>query len=113
MPKVLAAGHRGDEAFFDPTREELGKAGVELVLEPFSTREELLAAAKDVDALVESSLMYDRAVLEALPNVKALCARGIGFDRFDVEAATDLGVVVINLPRVFHREVAHHALSLW
>jgi D-3-phosphoglycerate dehydrogenase len=113
MPKVLAAGHRGDEAFFDPAREELSKAGVELVLKPFSTREELLAAAQDVDALVESSLQYDRELLQQLPNLKALCARGIGVDRFDLDAATDLGIVCINLPRVFHREVAHHALSLW
>jgi D-3-phosphoglycerate dehydrogenase len=113
MPKVLAAGHRGDLAFFDPTKEELSKAGVELSLVPFSTKEELLAAAADVDAIVESSLMYDREVLQQLPKLKALCARGIGFDRFDVDAATDLGIVVINLPRVFHREVAHHTLALW
>jgi D-3-phosphoglycerate dehydrogenase len=113
MPKVLAAGHRGDEAFFNPTREELEKAGVELVLTPFSTRDELLAAAADADALVESSLPYDRELLERLPNLKALCARGIGVDRFDLDAATELGIVCINLPRVFHREVAHHALSLW
>ena len=113
MPKVLAAGHRGDEAFFNPTREELSKAGVELVLTPFSTRDELLAAARGVDALIESSLQYDRGLLEQLPDLKALCARGIGVDRFDLDAATDLGIVCINLPRVFHREVAHHALSLW
>lgn len=113
MPRVLAAGHRGDEAFFDPTREELRKAGVELVVAPFNNAAELLPLARDVDALVESSVMYDRALLEQLPNLKALCARGIGFDRFDVEAATDLGILCINLPRVFHREVAHHTLALW
>jgi D-3-phosphoglycerate dehydrogenase / 2-oxoglutarate reductase len=113
MPKVLAAGHRGDEAFFDPARVELTKAGVELVVKPFSTREELLAAAQGVDALIESSLPYDRELLAELPELKALCARGIGVDRFDLDAATELGIVCINLPRVFHREVAHHALSLW
>jgi D-3-phosphoglycerate dehydrogenase len=113
MPKVLAAGHRGDEAFFIPTREELSKAGIELVIAPFNSAAELLPLAQDADALVEASIQYDRAVLEQLPNLKALCARGIGVDRFDLDAATDLGIVCINLPRVFHREVAHHALSLW
>src|SRR5205807_243130 len=47
-----------------------------------------------------------------LPNLKAICALGIGVDDFDLEAATELGIVAINLPRVFHREVAAHTMAL-
>jgi D-3-phosphoglycerate dehydrogenase len=112
-PRVLAQGSNDAGGFFDPAREEFAKAGVELVLADFSNADELLKAAADVDALIESSLSYDRALLTQLPNLKALCARGIGVDRFDLDAATELGIVCINLPRVFHREVAHHALALW
>jgi D-3-phosphoglycerate dehydrogenase len=112
-PTVLAANQHGGGGFFDPTREELAKYGVELVLRDFGNQDELIQVAQDADILIESSVNYDRRVLEALPRLKALCARGIGFDRFDVDAATDLGILVINLPRVFHREVAHHALALW
>jgi D-3-phosphoglycerate dehydrogenase len=112
-PKVLAANQHGGGGFFDQTRAELEKVGVDLVLRDFTNQEELLKVAQDVDVLVESSVMYDRNVLAKLPRLKALCARGIGFDRFDVDVATELGIVVINLPRVFHREVAHHTLALW
>jgi len=112
-PKVLAANQHGGGGFFDPTREELEKFGVDLVLRDFSNQEELLKVAQDVDVLIESSVMYDDNVLSKLPRLKALCARGIGFDRFDVDAATKHGILVVNLPRVFHREVAHHTLALW
>src|SRR5262249_50618725 len=111
--KVLAANQHAGGDFFAPTRAELEKFGVDLVLRDFNNQEELLKVARDVDILIESSVNYDKAVMEQLPQLKALCARGIGFDRFDVEGATELGILVVNLPRVFHREVAHHTLSLW
>ena len=112
-PRALASGLRGMGGFFDPTRVELEKAGVELVMSDFRTPDELIAAARDVDGIFESAVHYSRDVLSRLPNLKAICALGIGVDRFDLEAATELGIVAINLPRVFHREVAHHALALW
>ncbi len=99
-------------AFVEPARAELEKAGVELVLAPFGNADELVDAARGVDGLFESSVHYTRDVLERLPSVRAISAMGIGVDRFDVAAATDLGIVVINLPRVFHREVAAHAMAL-
>jgi D-3-phosphoglycerate dehydrogenase len=37
---------------------------------------------------------------------------GVGYDVIDVAAATELGVVVINVPDVWVREVANHALAL-
>jgi len=112
-PKALASALRGMDGFFDPARVELDKAGVELVLREFRTPEEFVVAAADVDGVFESAVQYRREVLAQLPNLKALCALGIGVDRFDIEAATEMGIVCINLPRVFHREVAHHALALW
>ncbi|HEV8633715.1 MAG TPA: C-terminal binding protein [Chloroflexota bacterium] len=112
-PRALASGLRGLGGFFDPTRVELEKVGVELVMSDFRTPEELVAAAKEVDGIFESAVHYTRDVLSQLPKLKAICALGIGVDRFDLEAATELGIVAINLPRVFHREVAHHALALW
>jgi D-3-phosphoglycerate dehydrogenase / 2-oxoglutarate reductase len=37
---------------------------------------------------------------------------GVGYDVIDVPAATELGVVVINVPDIWIREVANHALAL-
>jgi len=93
-------------------KEELDKAGVEVVQAPFQNEAELLEVARDVEGLFENPVRITREVMAQLPNLRVLCAAGIGVDRFDVEAATDLGIVVVNLPRVFHREVAAHAMAL-
>ena len=37
---------------------------------------------------------------------------GVGYDVIDVPAATELGVVVVNVPDLWIREVANHALAL-
>lgn len=111
-PRALASSRRRDESFYDPTRAELEKTGCELVLAPFRTMEELLPVAQDVDAIYQGPVPMNRELLEQLPNLKAICALGIGYDDFDVAAATELGIVVINLPKVFHREVAQHAMAL-
>jgi D-3-phosphoglycerate dehydrogenase len=50
--------------------------------------------------------------MEALEGVKAVMRTGVGYDVIDVPAATELGVVVINVPDVWIREVANHALAL-
>lgn len=112
-PRALASANFGGDTFFQPTRVEFETFGVDLVMGDFSTPEELIAAAKDVDGIFESAVHCTRDLLVQLPNLRALCALGIGVDRFDVEGATELGIVCINLPRVFHREVAHQALALW
>src|SRR5207253_3116111 len=66
----------------------------------------------EADALYQGPVPMSRELLTQLPNLKAICALGIGFDDFDVDTATELGIVVINLPRVFHREVAAHTWAL-
>jgi D-3-phosphoglycerate dehydrogenase len=37
---------------------------------------------------------------------------GVGYDVIDVPAATELGVIVVNIPDLWVREVANHALGL-
>lgn len=104
-------GGRGEE-FWTPTRAALSEVGAELRLEPYRTFDELLPLAKEADAIYQGPVPMSRELLSQLPNLRTICALGIGFDDFDVEAATELGIVVINLPRVFHREVAQHTMAL-
>ena len=112
-PRALAALRSGlANEFYAPTRAELDKAGVDLVLEHYATIEEILPFAREVDAIYQGPVAMNRELLSQLPNLKAICALGVGFDDFDVDTATELGIVVINLPRVFHREVAAHTMAL-
>ena len=68
MPKrALANASRNWSGFFDPTRVELEKAGVELVMADFKTAEELVALAREhqVEAIYESAVHVTKDALAA------------------------------------------------
>jgi D-3-phosphoglycerate dehydrogenase len=52
-------------------------------------------------------------LIDRLPELKAVVRAGIGVDNIDVEAATEKGVYVVNVPDPFTEEVAVHALTLY
>jgi D-3-phosphoglycerate dehydrogenase / 2-oxoglutarate reductase len=72
----------------------------------------LIARTRDADALVVAFSPIPRAVLSALEGLKVVVRTGVGYDVIDVPAATELGVVVVNIPDLWVREVANHALAL-
>lgn len=113
--KALASARTmGGDDFFAPTRAELAKADVDLVLAPYRTLDELLPIAREnqVQAIYQGPVPMSRALIEQIPSLRVICALGIGVDDVDLDAATQNGVVVINIPRVFHREVAQHTWAL-
>lgn len=73
---------------------------------------ELIARCGDADGLVAMTEQITRAVLSALPNLKVVARAGVGVDSVDVEAATEHGVQVTNVPDGNYRDVAVHALTL-
>jgi D-3-phosphoglycerate dehydrogenase len=83
-----------------------------LELESFKTPEDIIAGAADADALINQYTLVTREVFAALKNLKVVCRYGIGVDNIDVKAATDHGVVVVNVPDYCLDEVAVQALAL-
>ena len=81
-------------------------------LPPSQVEDEIIAKARDADALVVSSAPVTRGVMSALEGLKVVVRTGVGYDVVDVPAATELGVVVVNIPDLWIREVANHALAL-
>jgi D-3-phosphoglycerate dehydrogenase len=80
---------------------------------PFiGNEDELITKTRDADALVVVYSAITRAVMSALEGLKTVVRTGVGYDVIDVPAATDLGVVVVNIPDLWIREVANHALGL-
>jgi D-3-phosphoglycerate dehydrogenase len=80
---------------------------------PFTRQEEeVIAGAPDADGLIVSSAPITRRVMSALKKLQVVVRTGVGYDVIDVPAATDLGVVVVNIPDLWRREVANHALGL-
>ena len=74
--------------------------------------DELIAHSRDADALVVSAQRITRGVMSALEGLKVVVRTGVGYDVIDVPAATELGVVVVNIPDLWIREVANHAMAL-
>jgi D-3-phosphoglycerate dehydrogenase len=71
-----------------------------------------LRLAERAEVIVAGNSALTREFLSALPRLKGVIRLGIGVDSVDLDAATDLGIVVANVPDFCAEEVAEHALGL-
>jgi D-3-phosphoglycerate dehydrogenase len=92
--------------------EELGKIGAELKIADCTSEDEIIEAAREADALLVIYARMTRKIFASLPKLKAIVRYGIGYDTVDVEAATDSGVLVVNIPDFCLKEVSDHALAM-
>ena len=75
--------------------------------------EDTLKLVGDVDGFICGDDFITRKVLEkALPRLKVLSKYGIGVDKIDVAAATEMGIPVCYTPGVNHTTVAEHCFAL-
>lgn len=103
---------KGSEAgYVDIMQAELEKVGAELVEIDASTEEQCIEGARDCDAYIARGPVT-RRLIESMHRCKIIATPSVGFDHIDVEAATECGVVVNNVPDVFIEEVADHAMML-
>jgi D-3-phosphoglycerate dehydrogenase len=96
----------------DPEREVLEAAGIELVIAPDASESTLAGLAADVDAIMFCFAQVTGAVLEAATGCKIAARYGIGVDNVDIAKATELGMVVTNVPDYCMDEVTDHALGM-
>lgn len=54
----------------------------------------------------------DKALIDALPNLKAICSLGVGYDAIDLGAVRARGVILSNTPDVLNDCVADLAIGL-
>jgi D-3-phosphoglycerate dehydrogenase len=86
---------------------------VDLRGEPARTEDDLIALAKEADALLLSTReAVTRRVCENIPRVKVIARYGVGLDNVDLDAAAEHGVVITHYPQYCTNEVADHAVSL-
>lgn len=97
-----------------PHHELLESTGIEIVRErgPLS-EERMLQLVGEFDAILCGDDVISRAVLEkAAPRLKILSKYGIGVDKIDVKAATEMGIPLSFCPGVNHTTVAEHTFAL-
>lgn len=114
MKKVLIATEKPFAKEAVDSIESIGKnVGYEVVkLEKYTTKEELLAAVADVDAMIIRSDKADRDVINAGKNLKIIVRAGAGYDNIDLVAASEKGVVAMNTPGQNSNAVAELAFGM-
>ena len=83
-----------------------------MLLEKYTDKSELLAAVKDVDAMIIRSDKVDAEVLDAAKSLKIVVRAGAGYDNIDLEAATAHQVVAENTPGQNSNAVAELVFGL-
>ncbi|HAO54966.1 MAG: C-terminal binding protein [Pseudomonadales bacterium] len=88
-------------------------AGFEVVEGSCRNEDEMIELISDADGAQVGLLpLTSHRVMEQCASLKVVSRFGVGVDSIDLDAATDLGVCVCNVPGSNTTEVADHAMSL-
>lgn len=113
--KVMMAGRPGMGASIldDENRQRVLAMGAQIVDAPRTADGKVdWAAAGDADMLVCAGNPMGPDEFNTLGRVRFVFRPYVGYDDLDVDAATDAGILVANVPDTFIIEVADHALTL-
>jgi D-3-phosphoglycerate dehydrogenase len=101
-----------DHGSIEEEKEEFSRIGAELILAQVQEEKDLIRVCKDADGLVNQYALLTRNVLENLPKCKVISRYGVGLDPVDIKAATDLGIIVANVPDYCMDEVSNQTISM-
>ena len=110
MPNVYVTDYT--YAHLDYERAILEPLGYTVIGRQCRTADDVIAQCGDAVALLNQYAPITRAVFAALPQLKMVVRYGVGYDSVDVTAATEHGVMVVNVPDYGVQEVADHTLAL-
>jgi len=102
------------EARLPEERKVLAGSGldVELVSRACRSEDDVIALAREADAILNARSLITRRVMDNLRKCKVMVRYGVGVDTFDIPAATEHGIVLANVPDFCMEEVSNHALML-
>ncbi len=114
MKKVLVATDKPFAASaVEAIRSIVTESGYELaLLEKYTTKQQLLDAVQDVNAIIIRSDIIDAEVLAAAKQLEIVVRAGAGYDNIDLAAATSHNVVAMNTPGQNSNAVAELALGM-
>jgi D-3-phosphoglycerate dehydrogenase len=94
-------------------REIIEDAGFTVRALQCTSEDELIAKGADAVSVLTQYAYVGARTIAGLPRLRHIARYGVGLDIVDVEAATEAGVVVTNVPADYCRdEVADHALAM-
>ncbi len=101
-----------DHANFHEEDKVFAQHGITYELLQCKTEDDLIEQCKGGEVFITQYGPFSRRVLEALsPEIKQIVRYGVGVDTIDLQAATDFGVSVCNVPDYGMNEVADQAVA--
>ena len=108
MKIIVLDGYVGNPG--DLSWEPLERLG-DVTVYPRSKPEEIIERALPGDVLLTNKVVFDRKLIEALPNLKCIGVIATGFNIVDIDAANERGIVVTNVPAYSTASVAQVAIA--
>ncbi len=103
----------GEEDVCDTYREALAPLADFVEVEAEAGGAHFVELARDADAVITSrGIEINRGDIAQLEKCRVIGACSVGTDMIDVDAATEYGIIVVNVPDTFVEEVADHAMML-
>lgn len=96
----------------DPAKAALSKLNPTYRMAKSANAADILAVAKDADAVLVTYAKLTRDILTQLTRCKAIGRFGLGVDNIDLVAAKEKGIAVNYVPDYCIREVSDHAMAL-
>lgn len=85
---------------------------LEFVTAQCKTEDDVIAHCRDADAIINQYAPISRNVIEALDHCQVIVRYGVGVNTIDLDAATEQGICVANVPDYCIDEVSDHAFAL-
>ena len=95
------------------TQKQLDVANAKLI--PIKTpkvEKELINKIKDADGLIVVKSQINENIINNLEKCKVILRTGVGFDVININAANKKNIAIVNVPDLWTREVANHAMAL-
>src|SRR6202451_699215 len=112
MPQPLIAITDSPFPSLDPAKKALERLNPEYRMSNSASAEDILAVARDADAVLVTYAKLNGELLRQLKNCKAIGRFGLGVDNIDLPVAKECGIAVNYVPDYCLREVSDHAMAL-
>ena len=96
----------------NPYQKSIEAVGAECVSLDLKTESETVDACRDATVIVSFKSPISRKVIENTKDCRLIMRNGTGYDNVDLNAATEHGIPVSNVPGYSSEEVASHAIAL-
>lgn len=108
--KVVITDHEYPNLTYE--KKVLAHDGIELEIHQCKTEDEVIEACREADGIINLYAPISRRVIESLEKCKVITRYGVGLDTIDLDAATENGICIANVPDYGINEVSDHALAL-